>query len=235
MKKLLFGTILFALVIVAPVATMARVDINISVSLPPPIAFAAPPDVIVLPDTNDVYAVPEINADLFFWDGWWWRLWEGRWYRSHYYDRAWRYYTKVPSFYFDVDPNWRGYYREHNWNGHRWNYERIPDRRLQQSWKSWHKEGRWKKDTWGVQKYRPRPQKERQTLRHERQQQYQKRPEVQQHQRQMQQQHRQPQVQPSRQQSEGRGHQPQKQEQRPQGQQQQKQHQGQEPRRQPQE
>jgi hypothetical protein len=110
MKKLLFGTMLFALVIVAPVATIARVDVNIHVSLPPPIAFAAPPDVVALPDTNDVYAVPEINADLFFWNGWWWRLWEGRWYRSHYYNRAWHYYKKVPSFYFDVDPGWRGYY-----------------------------------------------------------------------------------------------------------------------------
>jgi len=130
MKKLLFGTLLLALASVFPVMTMAAVDIRIGISLPPLIVFKAPPNVIVLPDTNDVYVVPDIDADLFFWNGWWWRPWEGLWYRSRYYNRGWGYYNAVPNFYFDVDPGWRGYYRDHNWNGHRWNYERIPDRRL---------------------------------------------------------------------------------------------------------
>jgi hypothetical protein len=183
MKKLLFGTMLLALVIVVPIPTMAAVDINVAIPLPPPIASQAPPDVIAMPDTNDVYAAPDINADLFFWNGWWWRLWEGRWYRSHYYNQGWGYYNNVPSFYFDVDPGWRGYYRDHNWNGHRWNYERIPNQRLQQNWKSWHNDRHWEKQgTWGVQGYQPRPQKERQAVRQQRQKQYQQRPEVQQHQ-----------------------------------------------------
>ena len=158
MKKLLFGTMLLALVIVVPIPTMAAVDINVNISLPPPIVFAAPPEVIVMPDTDDVYAVPDIDVDMFFWNGWWWRLWEGRWYRSHYYDRGWGYYNNVPSFYFDVDPGWRGYYRDHNWYGHRWNYERIPNQRLQQNWKGWHNDRHWEKQgTWGVQGYQPRP------------------------------------------------------------------------------
>ena len=180
MKKLFFGTLLLALVIAVPIPTMARVDVNVSIALPPPIVFAAPPDVIVLPDTNDVYVVPDIDVDMFFWNGWWWRLWEGRWYRSHYYNRGWGYYNNVPSFYFDVDPGWRGYYRDHNWYGHRWNYERIPDRRLQKNWKSWHNNRRWeRRGTWGVQSYQPRPQQQRQELRQQRQQQYQQRPKVQ--------------------------------------------------------
>ena len=135
---------------------------------------------IVIPDTNDVYVVPDIDVDLFFWNGWWWRLWEGRWYRSHYYDRGWDYYNNVPSFYFDVDPGWRGYYRDRNWYGHRWNYERIPHQRLHQNWKSWHNNRYWERQrTWGVENYQPRPQKQRQELRQQRQQQYQQRPEVQ--------------------------------------------------------
>ena len=88
MKKLLFGTILLALVSVFPITTMAAVDISVNISLPPPIVFQAPPDVIVMPDTDDVYVVPDIDVDMFFWNGWWWRLWEGRWYRSQYYDRG---------------------------------------------------------------------------------------------------------------------------------------------------
>jgi hypothetical protein len=220
MKKLLFGTILLAAAIALPISAMAGVDIHVSFPLPPPIIFPAPPEVIVIPDTNDVYVVPDIDVDMFFWNGWWWRLWEGRWYRSRYYNRGWGYYNNVPSFYFDVDPGWRGYYRDHNWYGHRWNYERIPNRRLQQNWNSWHNNRYWRgQRTWGVQSYQPRPQKQIQGLRQQRQQQYQQRPEVQRHQQQRQeqqrqQQQRQPQVQqPQRQQ------QPQQQHSQPQGQQ----------------
>ncbi|MCX5806308.1 MAG: hypothetical protein NT010_09630 [Proteobacteria bacterium] len=52
--------------------------------LPPPLAFQAPPVVIVIPDTDNVYVVPDISADLFFWNGFWWRLNNGFWYRSQY-------------------------------------------------------------------------------------------------------------------------------------------------------
>lgn len=180
MKKTFLETLFLALVIVVPVPTMARVDVNISIGLPPPIVFAAPPELIVLPDTY-VYVAPEIDVDLFFWNGWWWRLWEGRWYRSHYYDRSWGYYNRVPSFYFDVDPGWRGYYRDRNWYGHRWDYERIPHQRLRQNWKSWQNNRHWeRRGTWGVESYQPRPKQQRQELRQQRQQQYQQRPEVQQ-------------------------------------------------------
>src|SRR5512139_976789 len=86
MKRLLLGTMLLALLIVVPIPTLAGVSININFPLPPPIVFAAPPSVIVLPDTDDVYVDPDIDVDLFFWNGWWWRPWEGRWYRSRYYD-----------------------------------------------------------------------------------------------------------------------------------------------------
>ena len=179
MKKLFLGTLLLALVLVLPVPAMARVDVSVSISLPP-IVFAAPPALIVLPGTY-IYVVPDYDEDIFFYGGWWWRSWEGRWYRSHYYNRGWRYYRNVPSFYFDVDPGWRGYYRERNWYGHRWDYERIPERRVQQNWKSWNSSRHWERQgTWGVQNYQPPPQQQRQELRQQRQQQYQQRPEVQQ-------------------------------------------------------
>lgn len=179
---------------VVPTRTIAAVDISIGISLPPPIVFEAPPEVIVIPDTNNVYVVPDIDADFFFWNGWWWRLWEGRWYRARYYNRGWVYYRDVPSFYYDVDPDWRVYYRDRNWYGHRWSYERIPSRRLQQNWKHWNNNRYWERQrAWGVQSYKPRPQPQRQELRQQRQRLYQQRPEVQRHQQQMQQERR-PQV-----------------------------------------
>ena len=220
MKKLLFGTMLLALVIAVPIPTMAEVNVNIGIGfpLPPPIVFAAPPALVVLPDTY-VYVVPDIAADIFFWNGWWWRPWEGRWYRSHYYDRGWGYYNHVPSFYFDVDPGWRRYYSEHSWYGHRWNYERIPHQRVQQNWKSWQNNRYWeRKTTWGVQGYKPRPSQQRQELRQQRQQQYQQRPEVQQHQQQQrQQQQRQPHEKVQQQQRQEQRHQAQQPHSQPQG------------------
>ena len=45
---------------------MARVDVSIGIdSLPPPIVFQAPPDVIVMPDTDFVYVVPDIEVTCF--------------------------------------------------------------------------------------------------------------------------------------------------------------------------
>jgi hypothetical protein len=211
MKRLFFGTLLLTLVGVVSIPTMARADVNVYIALPPPIVFAAPPTVIVLPETY-IYVVPDVDAEIFFYDGWWWRPWEGRWYRSHYYNRGWGYYNDVPSFYFDVDPGWRGYYRDRNWYGHRWDYERIPNQRLRQNWKGWQNDRHWERHgTWGVQSYQPRPQQQRQELRQQRQQQYQQRSEVQKHQGQQQ---RQPQVQQQKQKPQEKVLQPQKQEQR---------------------
>ena len=55
--------------------------------LPPPVSFVVPPNVVVLPGF-DVYVVPDLDVDIFFQGGWWWRPWGGRWYRSRYHDRG---------------------------------------------------------------------------------------------------------------------------------------------------
>jgi len=156
MKKLLFGTMFLASVIVLPMPAMARVDIGINISLPPPIVFAAPPEVVVIPETY-VYVVPDSDVDIFFYDGWWWRPWEGRWYRSRHYDNGWIYYRSVPFFYGGIPSGWRNDYRAHRWGGHQWNYQRIPQRQLQGNWSNWQKSRHWEKQqTWGVQGLKPR-------------------------------------------------------------------------------
>ena len=181
MKKLFWIVTFLASTIVVPVPTMAEMNISIGVSLPlpPVIEFRAAPDVIVVPEADSVYVVPDIEVELFFSDGWWWRPWEGRWYRSRYYDRGWTHYSKVPAFYFDVDPGWRKHYRDHNWYGHRWNYERISHRRLQRDWKKWRDNRYWERQgNWGVRDYRHYPRHKRQELRRQREEQYQRRAEV---------------------------------------------------------
>ena len=139
-----------------PVPTMAGVDV--SISLPPLIAFSAPPAMVVIPETY-VYVVPDVEAEIFFYDGWWWRPWEGRWYRSRHYDSGWGYYQRVPSFYSRVPSGWRNDYRERRWGGRPWNYKPIPHHQVERNWSGWKKNRHWEKQqTWGVQGLRPRTQ-----------------------------------------------------------------------------
>ena len=131
MKKLLFGGMLLVLAISVPIPTMGQVSVQIGVSLPPPIGFSAPPETILLPGTG-VYVVPGLADDFFFWDGWWWRPWNGRWYRSHGYNSGWGYYDGIPSFYSRVPSGWREDYRNNRWQGKEWNHQRVAHPQLQQ-------------------------------------------------------------------------------------------------------
>jgi hypothetical protein len=156
MKKKIFGALLLGLSIGIPMPAMAGVDIGISINLPPVIAFSAPPEVVVLPGT-DVYVDPDLDVDIFFYDGWWWRPWEGRWYRSQEYSSGWVYYESVPTFYIWIPSSWRDDYRSHRWEGNEWNYQRIPHHQLQQNWNTWQKDRHWEKqNSWGVKGYKPK-------------------------------------------------------------------------------
>jgi hypothetical protein len=149
MKKIIFK-ILLMLAVLMPVSAVAGVSVHVSIPLPPPIAFPAPPDLVVIPET-DVYAVPDVADDIFFYGGWWWRPWDGRWYRSHYYDRGWAHYRGVPSFHRNIHPGWRENYRNHEWKGHQWEQQRVPHRDLQRNWRSWERNRQWERNSWGVQ------------------------------------------------------------------------------------
>jgi len=162
MKKQLFRTMLLALLFIFPVPSMAGVDV--SISLPPLIVFSAPPAMVVIPETY-VYVVPDADVEIFFYDGWWWRPWEGRWYRSRHYDSGWGYYRRVPSFYSRIPRSWRNDYREHRWGGRPWNYQPIPHQQVERNWSSWKKDNHWEKQqTWGVQGLKPRSQQRSQAV-----------------------------------------------------------------------
>jgi len=157
MKKL-FVTIMFlALVIFVPSLVMAQVQVRVNIPLPPPIIFPAPPHVVVIPETN-VYAVPDVDADIYFQGGWWWRPWEGRWYRSRYYDRGWGHYRGAPSFYGNVPTGWRNDYRDRRWKGHEWEQRRIPHREAEKNWRGWERNKHWEKENnWGVKRMDRQP------------------------------------------------------------------------------
>ena len=245
LKRLLFAVMFLASVMIASLPAMAQVDIDVGAGSPvtseyldapsvtseqldaPDVTseYLEAPDVIPLPETDNVYVVPDLDIDVFFWNGWWWRPWQGGWYRSRYYSSGWGHYGAIPTFYYDVDPGWRGYYRDRNWYGNPWHYERIDYRHLHLNWKQWHDDQHWERQRmWGVQGYQPRPQQQRQELRQQREREYYQRSDVQQYQQQLRQQQldQQQQYQQQRQQSLERVKRPQKQEQRPRVQQQQR-------------
>ena len=136
------SAIVMALFIV-PCLAQAGVDIRISFPLPPPIVFSAPPEMVVLPDT-DVYVAPDYDQDIYFYGGWWWRPWGGRWYRSLNYNSGWEFYNGVPGWYGGVHPRWRDDYRNHMWGGQRWDYHPVPYRDVRTNWKSWQSSGYWR-------------------------------------------------------------------------------------------
>ena len=161
MKKLSFRTMILALVVILSIPCLVVAQPLPPpppvFPLPPPIVFAQPPQVVVLPET-EVYVVPEYEQDIFFYNGWWWRPWEGRWYRSRYYDREWGFYQGVPSWYSGVYPHWRDNYRNHTWGGHRWDYRVIPHHDFRQHWRGWQRDGHWRNQrNWGTEgRYRGR-------------------------------------------------------------------------------
>lgn len=158
MKKILSGILFLGLALVSPRPMMAgvNVDIHLHAPLPPPIVYPSPPELIVLPGTY-VYVAPDIEADIFFYNGWWWRPWEGRWYRSHNYRSGWSRYNRVPSFYRGLPPDWRNAYRERRWDGHHWEHQRIPHQQLQRNWRNWERNRHWERQrNWGVEGFHPR-------------------------------------------------------------------------------
>lgn len=80
---------LFALlwVLLCPSPGHAGVDVNINIG-PPAVVVAAPPEMIVIPQTM-VYFAPDVGVDLFFSVGYWWTPKEGRWFRARAYNGPW--------------------------------------------------------------------------------------------------------------------------------------------------
>ena len=145
-KTILFGLMILFLSIAIPAMAVppppAPPGVRVTVPLPPPIVLPAPPEVVVLPET-EVYVAPNVQEEIFFHNGYWWRPWKGRWYRSQYYDRGWGVYGGVPVWYNGIPRSWRNDYRNHLWGGHPWNYHDIHHSDLQKNWRTWHNTHYW--------------------------------------------------------------------------------------------
>ena len=117
----------------------AEVKINVGVNFPPPppLVIPAPPPVVVIPNTY-VYFPPEVQSEILFYHGYWYRPYQERWYRSGSYKGPWVYVVpeKVPRAVLHLPPDYR-----HVPPGH----QRISHAQLKKNWKTWEREKHWDK------------------------------------------------------------------------------------------
>lgn len=102
---------------------------------PPPYPFPDPPSVAVIPGTY-VYVVPDIDVDILFYHGYWYRPFRGHWYWARFYAGPWIYLAPhyVPRVLITLSPGYRVVARE---------YRRIPYAHLHSNWHRWEKDRYW--------------------------------------------------------------------------------------------
>jgi hypothetical protein len=82
----LFGTF-FSMQLCYPGISHSKVNVNIAVQLPP-LAITAAPAMVPIPGTYAYYA-PDVQAGLFFCNGYWYRPYQGGWYTSVQFNGPW--------------------------------------------------------------------------------------------------------------------------------------------------
>ncbi len=133
----MLGCLLVACGLFLPQTGLAGVHVSVGINLPV-FTFAAPPPMVVVPGTYAYYA-PDADLDIFFYQGYWYRPYEGRWFRARGYNGPWINIvsTNVPRVVVDLPPD----YRHHAHAG----YERIPYGQLKKNWRRWEHEKHWDK------------------------------------------------------------------------------------------
>jgi hypothetical protein len=116
-------------------AIQSEAGVSVGINLPV-VNFAAPPDLAVIPGTY-VYMVPDIAVDVLFYQGYWWRPYEGHWYRSKNYKGPWGYIEpgKIPGGLRALPQDYRHCISP--------GYERLHYGDVQKNWKTWETEKHW--------------------------------------------------------------------------------------------
>lgn len=141
---LLFGTV-FVLATALETVGFAEVNVNVGVNVPLPVFVApAPPPVVVIPNSY-VYYVPNIDVDVLFYHGNWYRPHGGFWYRSPSYNGPWHHIAPhgVPHALVNLPPNYRYVPPGH---------QKIPYGHLKKNWSKWEREKYWYHNDWGRKK-----------------------------------------------------------------------------------
>ncbi len=111
--------------------------INVTIGTPPPLVISAPPEVEVIPGTY-VYFAPGFGVDLFFYDGLWYREFEGRWFSCASYDGPWAFIASPPAVLVSLPADFRVIAAAG---------PRIPYWQLRSNWRAWHRDNYWARRT----------------------------------------------------------------------------------------
>jgi hypothetical protein len=133
-----FGSV-FLILLGLPFGSAAAVNVNVGIFVPPPVfRLHAPPPVVVIPGTY-IYTVPDIDVEILFHHGYWYRPHEGHWYRSSSYNGPWAHLapTKVPRALIELPPDYHRLPPGH---------QRIPYGQLKKDWGRWEREKHWERD-----------------------------------------------------------------------------------------
>ena len=142
MKKLLLGPVFLLAAIILPFTAGADVQVGISIGIPPPIVFPAPPELVVIPSgPSYIYMVPG-TVGVYFYGGYWYRSYGGYWYRAVSYNDPWvpievglvpapvvvvpgdyilnmpPGYRRIP--YYDFHRHWKDWERSRYWHNQKW-------------------------------------------------------------------------------------------------------------------
>jgi hypothetical protein len=101
--------------------------------VPPPVEFEGPPELVAIPGRY-AYFAPDIDTDLFFYHGRWYRPHKGRWFRSEHYTGPWEHVREVPPALIDLPRDYRTVQR---------GYSRVPYGELRNNWERWEREKYW--------------------------------------------------------------------------------------------
>jgi hypothetical protein len=143
-KRVIMGSILLLLLGFSG-QSMGGIRVGVSIPFPPVFVFPAPPELVVIPDTY-VYYCPDVDFDIFFYGGYWYRPYRGYGYRSVNYGGPWVYIASPPSVLLSLPLDYRIITR---------GFRRIPYRELHRNWRAWERGRYWEHYHWG------RPEHER--------------------------------------------------------------------------
>lgn len=124
----------------------AFVNVSIGVNIPA-YTFSAPPRMVVIPGTY-AYSVADSNADILFYQGYWFRPYSGHWYRATSYNGPWASISavRVPRVLINLPPHYGRFSPE---------YRRIPYGEFHGNWRRWEKERYWERDErWRAERHR---------------------------------------------------------------------------------
>ena len=121
------------MIVLAPAATDAKVNVTVNIPLPP-LMISGPPGMVVIPGTY-VYHPPDVAVDIFFYHGYWYRPHHEYWYRSRSYNGPWRTISvnRVPRPVYGVPPGFR--------RGPM--YEHVTYGQVQKNWRAWERDRYW--------------------------------------------------------------------------------------------